>query len=70
MFMDVDVAHEAARLGYQERLAKAIARDAVHRALAEPGVADARSPQARPVARCPGARRTFLPGRRLASLLR
>ena len=69
MFLEVDVAHEAARLGYEERLAKAIARDAVRRAIAEPDLADARSSPAGPAARHHGAR-ALLPRRPLASLLR
>lgn len=72
MFRYVDVAHDAARLAYEDRLAKALARDAVRRAIAEAAaVKDARrTPRLRSRPGGPRAARAFRARQRLASLPR
>ena len=73
VFKHVDVAHDAAQVGYQDRLAKALARDAIHRAIAEAAaVNDERSspPRHSQAAPSPVLHHGLSPARRLASLLR
>lgn len=72
MLRYVDVAHDAARLACEERLAKALARDALHRAIAEAAAVDEARSAAQPQQRRRPLRapRASLARRRLASLHR
>lgn len=68
MFKYADVAHDAALLGYEERLAKGLVREAVLRAIADADAVDEARPEEQPQPRRELPRHTS--ARRLAALHR